>query len=215
MDGNLYRNSGSWLRLLRPRVQDEPVKKLIVGLGNPGRKYAHNRHNVGFQCLERLAQAHGFSFARGALSKGRRAKASVALGKIAKVGVVLARPLTYMNLSGQAVRQLANSYKLASEDILVIYDDLDLPLGTIRLRPEGGSGGHKGMRSIIEALGSQAFPRLRVGIGRPPGNDAVGYVLSDFTADEQITLESVYEKVVAAVELFLREGIEAAMNIYN
>ncbi len=215
MDGNLYRKTtvavikGRWLRLLRPRAQDEPVEKLIVGLGNPGRKYAHNRHNVGFQCLERLAQAHGLSFAQ------RRAKASLALGKIAEVGVVLARPLTYMNLSGQAVRQLANFYKLAFEDILVIYDDLDLPLGTIRLRPEGGSGGHKGMRSIIEALGSQAFPRLRVGIGRPPGNDAVSYVLSNFGADEQITLESVYEKVVAAVELFLREGIEAAMNAHN
>jgi len=185
------------------------VKKLIVGLGNPGRKYAHNRHNVGFQCLDRLAKAHDLSFNR------RRANASLTLGKIAEVGVVLARPLAYMNLSGQAVRQLVSFYKLSLEDILVIYDDLDLPLGTIRLRPEGGSGGHKGMRSIIEALGSQAFPRLRVGIGRPPGNDAVSYVLSDFTADEQITLESVYEKVAAAVELFLREGIEAAMNVYN
>jgi len=185
------------------------VEKLIVGLGNPGRQYAHNRHNVGFQCLDRLAQARGLSFAQ------RRAKASLVLGKIADVGVVLAKPLTYMNLSGQAVGQLVSFYKLSLEDILVIYDDLDLPLGTIRLRPEGGSGGHKGMRSIIEALGSQAFPRLRVGIGRPLDNDAVSYVLSDFTADEQITLESAYEKVVAAVELFLREGIEAAMNAYN
>ena len=198
-----------WLRLLRPRAQDEPVEKLIVGLGNPGRRYAHNRHNVGFQCLDRLAQAHGLSFSR------RRAKASLVLGKRADVGVVLAKPLTYMNLSGQAVRPLVSFYKLSLEDILVIYDDLDLPLGTIRLRPEGGSGGHKGMRSIIEVLGSQAFPRLRVGIGRPPGNDAVSYVLSDFTADEQITLESVYERVVATVELFLREGIKAAMNGYN
>jgi PTH1 family peptidyl-tRNA hydrolase len=199
----------SWLRLLLPGTRDEPVEKLIVGLGNRGRKYAHNRHNVGFQCLDRLAQAHGLSFTQ------RRAKASLALGKIADVRVVLARPLTYMNLSGRAMRPLVSFYKLSLEDILVIYDDLDLPLGTTRLRPEGGSGGHKGMRSIIEALGSQAFPRLRVGIGRPPGNDAVRYVLSDFTADEQITLESVYERVVAAVELFLREGIEAAMNAYN
>jgi PTH1 family peptidyl-tRNA hydrolase len=198
-----------WLRLLRPGTRDEPVEKLIVGLGNPGRKYAHNRHNVGFQCLDRLAQSHGLSFTQ------RRAKASLALGKIADVRVVLARPLTYMNLSGQAVRPLVSFYKLSLEDILVIHDDLDLPLGTTRLRPEGGSGGHKGMRSIIEALGSQAFPRLRVGIGRPPGNDAVSYVLSDFTADEQITLESIYERVVAAVEFFLREGIEAAMNAYN
>ncbi len=198
-------------------AQDEPVKKLIVGLGNPGHQYACNRHNVGFQCLDRLAQAHGLSFGRAALNslKGRRAKASLALGKIADIEVVLAKPLTYMNLSGQAVKQLVNFYRLPLEDILVIYDDLDLPLGTIRLRPGGGSGGHKGMRSIIEALGSQAFPRLRVGIGRPPDNDVVSYVLSDFAAEEQITLESVYERVVAAVELFLREGIEAAMNAYN
>jgi PTH1 family peptidyl-tRNA hydrolase len=198
-----------WLRLLRHGTRDKPVEKLIVGLGNPGRKYTHNRHNVGFQCLDRLAQAHGLSFTQ------RRAKASLSLGKIADVRVVLARPLTYMNLSGQALRPLVSFYKLSFEDILVIHDDLDLPLGTTRLRPEGGSGGHKGMRSIIEALGSQAFPRLRVGIGRPPGNDAVSYVLSDFTTDEQITLESVYERVVAAVELFMREGIEATMNAYN
>jgi PTH1 family peptidyl-tRNA hydrolase len=193
------------------------VEKLIVGLGNPGLKYAQNRHNVGFQCLERLAQAHGLSFGGGILNrlKRRRAKASLASGKIAGVKAVLAKPLTYMNLSGQAMRQLVSFYKLSLEDVLVIYDDLDLPLGTIRLRPEGGSGGHKGIRSIIEALGSQAFSRLRVGIGRPPANDAVNYVLSDFTADEQITLESVYERVVAAVEFFLREGIEAAMNAYN
>jgi PTH1 family peptidyl-tRNA hydrolase len=199
----------SWLRRVRSRAQDEPMEKLIVGLGNPGRQYARNRHNVGFQCLDRLAQAHGLLFGN------RRARASLASGKTSGVRVVLAKPRTYMNLSGQAVGPLVRFYKLSLDDILVIYDDLDLPLGTIRLRPEGGSGGHKGMRSIIEALGSQAFPRLRVGIGRPPGNDAVSYVLKDFTADEQITLESVYEKVVAAVELFLREGIEAAMNTYN
>jgi PTH1 family peptidyl-tRNA hydrolase len=208
---------GSWLRLPHHKTQDEPVEKLIVGLGNPGRKYARNRHNVGFQCLDRLAQAHGLSFGSRVLSrlKGRRGKASLASGKIADVRVVLAKPLTYMNLSGQAVKQLASFYRLPLEDILVIYDDLDLPLGTIRLRPEGGSGGHRGIRSIIEALGSQSFPRLRVGIGRPPGNDAVSYVLSDFTGDEQIMLENVYERVAAAVELFLREGIEMAMNAYN
>jgi PTH1 family peptidyl-tRNA hydrolase len=208
---------GSWLRLPHHKTQDEPVEKLIVGLGNPGRKYARNRHNVGFQCLDRLAQAHGLSFGSGVLSrlKGRRGKASLASGKIADVRVVLAKPLTYMNLSGQAVKQLASFYRLPLEDILVIYDDLDLPLGTIRLRPEGGSGGHRGIRSIIEALGSQSFPRLRVGIGRPPGSDAVSYVLSDFTGDEQIMLENVYEGVVAAVELFLREGTQTAMNAYN
>jgi PTH1 family peptidyl-tRNA hydrolase len=215
MDGHLYRK-GAWLQLLCRRAQEGQMGKLIVGLGNPGRKYAHNRHNVGSQCLDRLAQAHGLSFGSRILSrKGRRAKASLAPGKIADIEVVLAKPLTYMNLSGQAVKQLTSFYGLSLEDILVIHDDLDLSLGTIRLRPEGGSGGHKGILSIIEALGSQSFPRLRVGIGRPPGNDAVSYVLSDFTGDEQIVLENVYERVVAAAKLFLREGIEAAMNAYN
>ncbi len=182
---------------------------LIVGLGNPGRSYAAHRHNVGFRCLDRLAGVHGLSFVRD------QAKADLASGRIADLRVLLAKPRTYMNLSGQAVRRLARFYKIAPQDILVIYDDLDLPLGVIRLRPEGGSGGHKGMKSIIESLGTQAFPRLRIGIGRPPHEDAVDYVLSHFTLDEEIAIENACERAVAAVECFLTEGLAAAMNEYN
>lgn len=183
--------------------------RLIVGLGNPGRKYAGSRHNVGFQCLDRLAEAWGLSFGR------RKHKALLAQGQMAGLQVVLAKPQTFMNLSGQSVKPLAHFYRVCPEDILVIYDDLDLPLGKIRLRPEGGSGGHKGMKSIIEQLGTNGFPRLRLGIGRPTHGDPVDYVLSDFALDEQIALEQAYERAVPAVELWLTEGIAAAMNRYN
>mgnify|MGYP000681002036 CR=1 FL=1 len=185
------------------------IDRLVIGLGNPGRKYAGNRHNVGFQCLDRLAAAWGLSFSR------RKHKALLAEGEIAGLKVILAKPQTFMNLSGQAVERLAHFYRLPPENILVIYDDLDLPLGKIRLRPKGGSGGHKGMKSIIEHLGTQNFPRLRVGIGRPTHGDPVDYVLSDFAPDQRITMEEVYGRVISAVELWLKEGIEAAMNKHN
>ena len=191
------------------RKGESAVDKLVVGLGNPGRKYASNRHNVGFQCLDRLAQAWGFSFRK------RKHKALLAEGEMAGLRVILAKPQTFMNLSGNAVGRLARFYRVSPENILVIYDDLDLPLGKIRLRPEGGSGGHKGMRSIIERLGTHGFPRLRVGIGRPAHSDPVDYVLSDFTPEQRITVEDAYESVVSAVELWVAEGIEAAMNRYN
>ena len=188
----------------------EPViEKLIVGLGNPGRKYAGNRHSVGFQCLDRLAEAWGLPFSR------RKHKALLAQGEIAGLKVILAKPQTFMNLSGDAVERLARFYKLPPENILVIYDDLDLPLGRVRLRPEGGSGGHKGMKSIVEHLGTNGFPRLRVGIGRPTHGDPVDYVLDDFAPDEQIAIEEAYERVVSTVELWLTEGIATAMNRYN
>ncbi|MEA3460206.1 MAG: aminoacyl-tRNA hydrolase [Chloroflexota bacterium] len=193
----------------RFRRVDLRGRKLIIGLGNPDPRYAHNRHNVGFQCLDRLAKAHGLEF------RMRRSQAALASGEIEGVRVVLAKPLTYMNLSGRAVGALVHSYEVPLADVLVIYDDLDLPLGTIRLRPKGGAGGHKGMLSIIEHLGTQSFPRLRVGIGRPPDVDMVNYVLSDFTPEEKAVMEEVYQKVVAAVECLLAQGLIAAMNEYN
>jgi len=194
----------------RLRQRDESgIARLVVGLGNPGRKYAGNRHNVGFQCLNRLAEAWGLSFSK------RKHKALLAQGETAGLKVVLAKPQTFMNLSGETVERLARFYKLPPESILVIYDDLDLPVGRIRLRPEGGSGGHKGMKSIMEHLGNDGFPRLRVGIGRPTHGDPVDYVLSDFAPDERIAIEEAYERVVSAVELWLAEGIVAAMNRYN
>lgn len=183
--------------------------KLIAGLGNPGPQYANNRHNVGYRCIERLVQRHG-------LAKGRMMfKAWVTSGTIGETRVLLARPLTFMNLSGQSVRPLLRWYRVAPGDLLVIYDDLDLPLGKIRLRPHGGSGGHKGMQSIIEALGTQELARLRIGIGRPVHGDAPDYVLSNFTPDERIVMEGALDQGMAAVETFIASGIEAAMNAFN
>ena len=182
---------------------------LIVGLGNPGLQYAKSRHNVGYQCVERLAAAHGLTFNR------HQMKAVLAGGLIAGQKVTLAKPLTYMNLSGQAVAPLAHFYKIPPQDILVINDDLDLPLGRIRLRPGGGSAGQRGMESIIESLGTDEFPRLRIGIGRPAHNDAVDHVLNRFSADEEISMARAYDRALAAVEVFLEEGVEAAMNQFN
>jgi PTH1 family peptidyl-tRNA hydrolase len=183
---------------------------LIVGLGNPGPKYAANRHNVGFMCLERLAAAHSLTFDK------RQKKAHVALGAIRGLRVVLALPQTFMNDSGQAVVPLAQFYQVPPERLLVVYDDLDLPPGMLRLRPEGSSGGHKGMHSIIEQLGSSDFARLRIGIGRPPGQmDAAAYVLQDFSADEMPLIEKALERAVAAIETWLVEGVVMAMSRHN
>ena len=183
--------------------------KLVVGLGNPGPRYARNRHNVGYQCVQRFVQRHGLAFGKVMF------KAYSTSGQIADSKVVLVRPLTFMNLSGQAVRPLLRWYRIALSDLLVIYDDLDLPLGKIRLRQKGGSGGHKGMHSTIEALGTGDFPRLRIGIGRPVHGEPQDYVLSDFAPDECIVMEGAYEQAVAAIESFIAAGIVTAMNKFN
>jgi PTH1 family peptidyl-tRNA hydrolase len=183
---------------------------LIAGLGNPGPRYATNRHNVGFRCLELLAARHELAFDK------RQKRAVIASGAIHTRRIILAKPQTFMNESGRAVAPLARFYKVQPERLLVVYDDLDLPLGTIRLRPEGGSGGHKGMRSIIEQIGTEAFPRLRIGIGRPPGQmDPAAYVLQDFSSEEEPLLEETLEHAVAAIEVWMSEGVEVAMNRYN
>jgi peptidyl-tRNA hydrolase, PTH1 family len=183
---------------------------LIVGLGNPGPKYAANRHNVGFMCLERLAAAHGLTFDK------QQKKARVALGAIRGRRVVLAQPQTFMNDSGQAVAPLVQFYRVPPERLLIVYDDLDLPPGTVRIRPEGGSGGHKGMRSIIEQVSDQNFARLRIGIGRPPGQmDPAAYVLQDFSADENLLVTETLDRAVAAVETWLAERVEMAMSRHN
>ncbi|MFQ6015395.1 MAG: aminoacyl-tRNA hydrolase [Anaerolineae bacterium] len=183
--------------------------KLIVGLGNAGPEHARNRHNVGFRCLDYLAERHGLAFSK------QQERALIALGKILDTKIILAKPLTYMNLSGQAVGALVRRHKVPLADLLVVCDDMDLPLAKIRLRPRGGSGGHKGLESIIENLGSSDFSRLRVGIGRPEPEDAVDYVLSDFTADEEIVMAETYATVTEAVHTFLDDGILAAMNRFN
>ena len=202
----------SLIARLLPKREEPPAGEvaLVVGLGNPGREYALTRHNVGFQIVTRLAQQHGHSFAR------LQNEALVATGRIADVRVVLAKPQTWMNESGRAVGPLVRFYKVEPARLLVIYDDLDLAAGTLRLRSEGGSSGHKGMRSIIERLGTQAFPRLRVGIGRPPGRmDPADYVLQPFARDEELLMDSVRDRAVKAIECFLTQGVAAAMNRFN
>ncbi|MEE9201699.1 MAG: aminoacyl-tRNA hydrolase [Dehalococcoidia bacterium] len=185
--------------------------KLIVGLGNPGQEYVATRHNVGFRCLQYLARKHRLTFSR------RECRARVAPGEIASCPVLLARPHTYMNLSGTAVGCLVRKHRLPLSDLLVIYDDMDLPPGEIRLRPRGSAGGHHGMQSIIAALPSgkgQDFPRMRIGIG-PPVGDPIGYVLGHFGGDEGEAVAGAIRRAAEAVECLLREGIEAAMNKYN
>jgi PTH1 family peptidyl-tRNA hydrolase len=183
---------------------------LIIGLGNPGLRYTHNRHNVGFHCLRRLAADHGLEFSR------KKKRARIASGSISGRKVVLAMPQTFMNESGRSVAPLARFFKVPPDHMMVIYDDLDLPSAAMRIRPGGGSGGHKGLRSIIQHLGTQDFNRLRIGIGRPPGRmDPADYVLQDLTSDEQLDFDATFDQAVAAIETWLTEGIEASMTAFN
>ena len=187
-----------------------PSPFLIIGLGNPGREYKHNRHNIGFMLVDRLAERLGVTFSR------LESRALVTKGDYRSQRLVLAKPQTYMNLSGQSAGSLIRFYKVPLEHFLVAYDDVDLPYGMLRLRPSGGSAGQKGMISIIERLGSQEFPRLRLGIGRPPGRmDAAAYVLQDFPRQEAKILPQILDRAVEAVLTFVSEGIATAMNSYN
>ncbi|MGM0400770.1 MAG: aminoacyl-tRNA hydrolase [Chloroflexota bacterium] len=191
-----------------PSAADSPY--LIVGLGNPGPEYAHNRHNIGFQCIDRLARAYDIR-----LAQKKRLKALLGKGKVEGHPLVLAKPLTFMNSSGQAVQSVSHWYRIPPERILVIHDDLDLPVGRMRLRPGGSSGGHKGIRSIISDLGTKEFARLRIGIGRPEWGEPADYVLSDFDPRQQEVMDTVRAWVVDLVPLLLEEGIQEAMNVFN
>jgi peptidyl-tRNA hydrolase, PTH1 family len=188
--------------------------KLVVGLGNPGRDYAGTRHNIGFAVLDRLAGKFDCSF-----RKKWRFSAEIAEAAAGDAGkVVLAKPQTYMNRSGSAVNALLKWSKIEPPQLLVVVDDADLPLGQIRLRASGGSGGHNGLRSIIEALGgNEEFARLRVGIGRsaPVGADITGHVLGKFAAQERALAEQAAASAVEAIECCLREGLTEAMNQFN
>jgi len=185
--------------------------KLIIGLGNPGKEYAGTRHNIGFHCVSRIAKSCGISFSR----KGSQARFGA--GEIKGEGVVLAKPQTFMNLSGKSVKLLGQRYKVALGDILIIHDDLDLPPGKIRISRGGSSGGHKGIESIISELGSRDFLRIRVGIGRPPeeDQDTVDYVLGNFSYDEKTVIEDAISRVAEAILYLMQYGIVAAMNKYN
>jgi PTH1 family peptidyl-tRNA hydrolase len=184
---------------------------VIMGLGNPGEEYAKTRHNLGFQCLNELARRYNLSFDE------KIAKSRIASGQIAGQRVALAKPFTYMNLIGQAAVGLCQWYKVAPEhNLLVIYDDLDLPLGVLRLRERGSAGTHNGMKSVVAQLGTQVFPRIRIGISQgPPGRDAANYVLGRFTRDEEAALPEIQARVADTVETVVREGFRAAMNRFN
>jgi len=182
---------------------------LIVGLGNPGRKYRRNRHNIGFMAVDRVAEVHGIT------SSTVQNKAIVGNGRILSQPVIIAKPQTFMNSSGDAVGPLARYYKVPPQHVFVVYDELDLPFGTVRLREQGGAGGHNGMKSIINHLG-QEFPRMRLGIGRPPGQmPAQAHVLQDFHQDDLPVLEEMLDVAVRAIETFLQDGIQLAMSRYN
>ena len=190
---------------------DQPnAPYLLVGLGNPGREYRETRHNVGFMVIDRVCKAAGIPLSR------VQSKAIIGVGQFVGRRLVLAKPQTFMNLSGQAIGALVRFYKVPLEQILVAHDDLDLPIGTLRLRPSGGSAGQKGIASTIQHLGTQDFGRLRIGIGRPPGQmDPAAYVLQSFSSGEQPLVDQVLDQAVSAVERFLKEGLEASMNQYN
>jgi PTH1 family peptidyl-tRNA hydrolase len=193
-----------------------PVEWLVVGLGNPGPQYVANRHNVGFQVVDALARQHGLRFRR-------YGKADVVHLMLVGHPVLVVKPRTFVNLSGDAVRALVAATGVPPARCLVVCDDLDLPLGAIRLRERGGAGGHRGLRSIIERLGTEAFPRVRIGIGRPPEEERLGrseelvtaHVLGNFRPEEQCIIEKAIAQAVAAVAVAIAEGLPAAMNRFN
>jgi peptidyl-tRNA hydrolase, PTH1 family len=188
--------------------------KLIVGLGNPGREYSGTRHNIGFAVVGELARKHGVNFDK------RCCQSRAGEGGISGQPVVLAKPQTYMNLSGEAVAALMRKYKVKLSDILVVHDDLDLPLGKIRIRANGSAGGHNGLKSIIASVGSMDFARVKIGIERPESagierRDVVDHVLSDFDATDRKIAEEAVSRAVSAVETVLECGLETAMNRFN
>ncbi len=193
------------------------IPQLVVGLGNPESKYDQTRHNIGFAAVDALARSWQIS-----LSENRKFQGAFGEGRGPQGDKVrLLKPLTYMNRSGQPIRAVTDWFKVPPESVLVIYDDMDLPLGKIRLRLSGSAGGHNGMKSAIAHLSTQNFPRLRIGIGRPQGTiigddpATVSHVLGRFSQDETLLMSKVLQLVVEAVELSLKQGVEKAMNRYN
>ncbi|HZU02328.1 MAG TPA: aminoacyl-tRNA hydrolase [Ktedonobacteraceae bacterium] len=182
--------------------------KLVIGLGNPGAQYEQTRHNVGFRVVDKLAAKLGWKWTE------RRSRAILASGMLGPEKVVLVKPITYMNNSGEAVSELMRWYKVQPEDILVVYDELDLPVGKIRLKSNGSAAGHHGMESITRYLHTHQFPRLRIGIGRPRGEGS-DHVLGIPPKDERILLETEEERAVDAILMALTQGIATTMNVVN
>lgn len=184
--------------------------KLVVGLGNPGTQYENTRHNIGFDCLQKLHQSIG------SLPVQSKFESKMVKGSLESQEVVLAWPLTYMNCSGRAVGQIARYYKIPSESILVVCDDLSLPLGKLRMRKSGSSGGQKGLEDVLKALGTQDVPRLRIGIDPTPENrQTVDYVLSKFSKKEREVVDESLGRALEAIQCWLKDGIDMAMNRFN
>jgi peptidyl-tRNA hydrolase, PTH1 family len=182
--------------------------KLIVGVGNPGRKYDGTRHNVGFEVLDQLAGRHRLDW--------ESAPAEALIAKWRPVSALLAKPLTFVNLSGEAVGELMRFYKMALEDVLVVVDDVNLELGRLRIRPSGSAGGHNGLKSLIGVLGSEEFARLRIGVGRGDARrDLADHVLSKFDPQERADVDAAIARSADAAELFVTDGIELVMNRFN
>jgi PTH1 family peptidyl-tRNA hydrolase len=189
-------------------VEEAIFMYLIVGLGNPGDEYRHTKHNVGFDVIDLLSDKYNIKLNR------IKFKGTCGEGIIAGEKVILLKPSTYMNLSGESVAQAANFYKIPKENIIVIYDDVSLQVGRLRVRPEGSAGGHNGIKNIILHLSSEIFPRVRVGIGQPQG-DLIAHVLSGFSKADREVLEKVFNAAVEAVEAIIACGVTEAMNRYN
>ena len=183
--------------------------KLIVGLGNPGAEYERTRHNVGWRVVEAFAQKFRIEIAR------HEKNALTGTGRVAGGSVMVAKPLTYMNLSGDAVRLLVNGYLESPAEMIVVYDDIDLPLGKLRIRPNGSSGTHNGMRSIVAELATENFPRLRVGIGASDQGRLRDYVLDEFSVEDEPIVSRAVERAVDALFLFVRGDLKRAMNLFN
>lgn len=188
----------------------EPPALVIVGLGNPGPKYGETRHNVGFWCIDLLAEQHGIKLER------KHKTAIIGEGTLEGQRVILVKPRTFVNLSGQAVEYLTARYRIPLEKVVVIYDDINLPVGKLRLRANGSAGGHNGIRSIIESTGSQGFPRIRIGVGKPPeGTDQIGYVIGRMSPQERQATIKTLERVALAITSLLTESIDVTMNKFN
>lgn len=184
--------------------------KLVAGLGNPGRDYAGTRHNIGFGVIARISDKYNIPLT------GKEHKAVCGKGMIGGEKVILAQPQTFMNLSGECVRSLVDYYKLGSGDIIIAYDDIDLEVGQLRIRGKGSAGGHNGIKNIIAHLGTNEFPRVKVGVGgKPEGGDLVRHVLGRFSREDEKVIGEVLDVAVEAVETILSDGVEAAMNRYN
>jgi len=204
---------GTFPAALKGKRMSDDAPWLVVGLGNPGRQYAGNRHNVGFLVADLLAARVGAKFGR-----SKRAHAEVAEGRLGFGGpkLILAKPLTYMNLSGAPVSQLMQFFKIPVANVVAVHDELDLPYGQVRTKRGGGEGGHNGLRSMSKSLGTKEYARVRFGIGRPPGRqDPADYVLSDFAGAERKELEFLVDRAADVVEAVVLEGVEWAQNKYH